>query len=105
MKIKEQNSKELVHIGSIINKVLQTCRRESGDELLQVWSLWNSAVGEVIAKNAQPAAFKETTLLVHVTSSVWIHQLQFLKKNIIIQVNDALGKELVEEMKFKIGPI
>jgi predicted nucleic acid-binding Zn ribbon protein len=42
---------------------------------------------------------------VNVTSSTWMHQLQFLKKDIIKQINHALGKELVEEIKFKIGPI
>ena len=63
------------------------------------------AVGEVIARNARPGAFKGKLLLVNVTSSTWAHQLQFLKKDIIKKVNDALGKELVEEIKFKIGPV
>ena len=101
----EKNIKEFAHIGSIISKVLKTCRYESDEELTQVWSLWDSIVGEAIAENARPAAFKGKLLLVHVTSSAWIHQLQFLKKDIIAKVNDALGKELVEEIKFKIGPV
>ncbi|MFC1813872.1 DUF721 domain-containing protein [Thermodesulfobacteriota bacterium] len=70
---------------------------------------WNdrglAVVGKAIAENARPAAFKGKMLLVHVTSSTWIHELQFLKKDIIRKVNNALGEEQVEEIKFKIGPI
>ena len=93
------------HLGSIIHKVLKTYGHESDGELAKVWGLWENTVGEAISKNARPAAFKGKILLVHVTSSPWIHQLQFLKKDIITKTNAALGKELVEEIKFKIGPL
>jgi predicted nucleic acid-binding Zn ribbon protein len=62
-------------------------------------------VGEVIAQNAKPAAFKGQILLVHVTSSSWIHQLQFLKKEMIERLNNSMGKPLIEDLKFKIGPL
>ena len=74
-------------------------------ELVQVWQVWDSLVGEVIAQNAKPAAFKGAILLVHVTSSTWVHQLQFLKKEMIERLNNALGKPLIEDLKFKIGPL
>lgn len=102
---KRKNIKEFEHIGSVINKVLKTCRHESDEELIKVWNLWNSAVGDVVAKNTRPAAFKGRLLLVHVVSSTWMHQLQFLKTDIIAKVNDALGKDMVGEIKFKIGPL
>ncbi|MGD2030357.1 MAG: DUF721 domain-containing protein [Desulfobacterales bacterium] len=103
-----KNSKNLetfVHIGNIIPNVLKTCRTDFDENLTQVWGKWSGAVGDDIAKNARPKAFKGKLLLVNVTSSTWMHQLQFLKKDIIKQINHALGKELVEEIKFKIGPI
>ena len=100
-----KNLEEFEHIGNIIHNVLKTCRSDFDENLSQVWGKWNGAVGDGIAKNAQPKAFKGKLLLVHVTSSTWMHQLQFLKKDIIKQINHALGKELVEEIKFKIGPL
>jgi len=97
--------KSVVHIGSVIEKVLKTYRHESDEELARIWSLWDGLVGDAISENARPSAFKGKLLLVHVTNSTWLHQLQFLKKDIIAKVNDAFGKELVEEIKFKIGSI
>ena len=62
-------------------------------------------VGDVIAQNARPAAFKGKILLVHVSSSTWVHQLQFLKQEMIAKLNDTFGKELISDLKFKIGPL
>jgi predicted nucleic acid-binding Zn ribbon protein len=92
-----------VHIGNIINDVIKQYRREPDFALKKVWRLWDEAVGETIAQNARPAAFKGKLLIVHVNSSAWLHQLQFLKKDLIFKLNSALGKPLVEEIKFKIG--
>jgi predicted nucleic acid-binding Zn ribbon protein len=41
--------------------------------------------------------------LVHVTSSAWIHHLQFLKKELVKRLNDDLGQPLVSDIKFKVG--
>lgn len=105
MKKDRRNKREFVHIGDIIDKAIKNYRIESDEELSHVWSLWNGLVGEAIAKNAQPAAFKGKLLLVHVTSSTWMHQLQFMKEEIKAKVNNALGKNLIKEIKFKIGSV
>jgi len=103
--VKRKNTPGVGHIGDIINHVLKTCRHDCDGDLAQVWSLWDTAVGDVIAKNTRPEAFKGKLLLVHVNSSAWMHQLQFLKKDMIDKINAALGKELVQDIKFKIGPV
>jgi len=104
MKPKKQKAK-FEHIGSILAEVLKTYRRESDADLVQVWQVWDRIVGDVIAQNAKPAAFKGKLLLVHVSSSTWIHQLQFLKQEMIAKLNNALGKTVIDDLKFKIGPL
>ena len=104
MKTKKEKA-QFVHIGRIIDDVLKTYRRESDGELIRVWHVWDSIVGQVISKNAKPAAFKGRILLVYVTSSTWIHQLQFLKEEMIAKLNESLGKSLIDDLKFKIGPV
>ncbi len=98
-----KQKKDFVHIGNIIGDVLKQYRREADGELTRVWHIWDEVVGRTIAANAQPAAFKGDLLLVHVTNPTWIHQLQFLKKDIISKLNAALDKPRVTEIKFKIG--
>jgi len=96
---------KFVHIGSIIGDVLRKYRHETDADLVEVWQIWDDIVGTVIAQNAMPAAFKGRILLVHVSSSAWVHQLQFLKKEMIAKINATVGKTLIEDLKFKIGPL
>jgi predicted nucleic acid-binding Zn ribbon protein len=102
---KKKNIKDFEHVGSIINSLLKQCRPESDRELVKVWNLWDSAVGNSIAENTMPAAFKDRLLVVHVASSTWMQHLQFFKADIIKKINDVLGGDIVEDIKFKIGPL
>jgi len=104
--MKPKNDKDFFHIGTLISNILNTCRNERPDsDMIRIWALWDKTMGVTIAENARPAAFKGQLLVVQVASSPWMQQLQFLKKDIIQKLNSALGKELVQEIKFKIGPI
>ena len=105
MSEKREKLKQAVPLGKVLNTVLSSRMRGKEAGLLQVWQHWQAAVGEVIAENARPAAFKGSLLLVHVNSSPWLYQLQFLKEEIIAKVNVALGDDLVADIKFKIGPL
>ena len=73
--------------------------------LLQVWDIWEIAAGPVIAQNAKPVALKEKLLMVHVADSSWMHELSFLKTEIIRNINGTLGDDLVENIRFTIGPV
>ncbi len=103
--VKKKQDNSIAHIGDVLAGVLKTCRSDFDGDLSQVWHLWDDAVGDLIAKNARPEAFKGRLLLVRVNSSPWMHHLQFLRKDIIRKINTALGKDLVQEIKFKIGPV
>jgi predicted nucleic acid-binding Zn ribbon protein len=96
---------DFVHIKNILDTVLKSYRSETDTGLKDVWHLWDAAVGEKIARNARPAAFKGSLLIVHVNNSTWIHQLQFLKNGLVSALNTALGKPLLKDIRFKIGPI
>jgi len=105
MENNRKNRKEFVHIGSIVNKVFRAARHDADADMMQVWNVWQGVVGNAVAENARPAAFKGNLLLVNVSSSPWLQQLQFLKADIITRLNQALKQELVKEIKFKIGPL
>ena len=104
MKTKKRKT-EFTHIGSIIDSVLKNYRDGSDGELIRVWRVWDRIVGDVISKDAKPAAFNGRILLVYVVSSTWAHHLQFSKKEVIGKLNEALGKPLIDDLKFKIGPV
>ncbi len=104
--MKRKKNKEFAHIGKLVENIMEACQRELPDsEMTRIFGLWEYAMGKRIAENTRPAAFKGNLLLVNVVSSPWMQQLQFLKNDIINNINTALGKELVREIRFKIGPV
>ena len=97
--------KKCTHVSGILADLLNKHRRESGREMIRIYELWEDIVGTVIAKNAQPVACQKRLLLVNVTSSVWIQQLQYLKGDILSRLREVSGDLFVDDIKFKIGPL
>ncbi len=91
-------------IGTILKGALGKYRRRDA-EMTRVWDLWDASVDGMIAENARPAAFKGDLLLIHVESATWIQDLQFIKEDLIRTLNQALGKPLIRDIKFKVGPL
>lgn len=69
----------------------------------RIWLVWESAVGDRIARVAHPRRFSNGTLTVGVTNSPWLQQLRFLKQEIMDAVNDRLGTQLVTDLYFTTG--
>lgn len=98
-----RNRKAFVPIGNVINKLMHQYRPLNDQQLLQVWDVWEQAVGEGIAANARPAAFKGDTLLIHVASSTWLHHMRFLEKELIDKLNASLEQPVIRSVKLKVG--
>ena len=92
-------------LSSIMETVLRRCQGGKGQNARLVWSFWDRVVGENLSRNAQPAAFKNTLLIVHVSSSVWLQELHFKKKELIEKLNQAAGSTVVEDIRFKLGAL
>jgi predicted nucleic acid-binding Zn ribbon protein len=98
------NRKNFAPLGQVIDKVVHQYRPQMDQTLIKVWDVWHAAVGDIVAENAQPAAFKRDILLVHVSNSTWLHHLRFMEKELIDNINRSLGETQVRTLKFKIGP-
>lgn len=97
--------KQMMHIGNILGNSLKSFRKGPDADMTRIWDLWDSAVGETIARNARPSAFKGSLLIIEVSSSSWLHHLSFLKCDIMTKLNSALENNLVKEITFKIGNV
>ncbi len=70
-----------------------------------VWPIWNETVGPTIARNAQPEKIRNGTLLVKVSGSTWMQQLQYMKEMIADKLNQRMGKEVVKNIFFVVGKV
>jgi len=92
-------------IGEVLDKSLKRLDPTGRLGEYGVWPIWNEAVGETIARNAQPEKIRQGTLFVKVSSPVWMQQLQYLKDTITDKINEAIGREVVKNIFFVIGKV
>ena len=92
-----------IPLGDLIHDLMHQHRPAAADHLARVWEVWSRAVGPAIARHARPGALHGRVLVVHVTNSTWLHQLRFMKIEILARLNQLLEAGLVNDIKFKIG--
>jgi len=92
-------------LGTILQQAIRASRIDVDLDAHRLWQKWEDVVGPAIGENTRPEAIKGKFLIVNVSSAPWMQQLQFLKPELIEKLNQALGKELVGDIRFKIGPV
>jgi predicted nucleic acid-binding Zn ribbon protein len=61
---------------------------------------WAEIVGERVAKHTRAISFEDGVILVEVEGSAWLHELGFLKPQLLRQLNRHLGARSVRGLKF-----
>jgi predicted nucleic acid-binding Zn ribbon protein len=92
-------------LGTVLQQAVEASGIDVDLDAYRLWQKWDEVVGPAIAQNTRPEAIKGKLLLVNVSSAPWMQQLQFLKPELIQKLNEMLGKELVENIRFQIGKV
>ncbi|KPA18148.1 protein containing DUF721 [Candidatus Magnetomorum sp. HK-1] len=96
---------EPLHIKSIVEGLMKKYSNTKGADLFQISEIWESVVGKTIANDARPWKIKGKELEIHVSGSVWLHQLNYMKADMIQKLNDRIGDTAIEKIRLKIGNI
>jgi predicted nucleic acid-binding Zn ribbon protein len=89
-------------LGSVLSRLFT---RLGLDEELAGWRVveeWPRLVGPRIAQRTRAVAFHEGTLRVEVEGSAWMHELSYLKHELIRKINRELGSERIRDVRFVI---
>jgi predicted nucleic acid-binding Zn ribbon protein len=61
---------------------------------------WPVVAGERIAKHTHAVGFRDGTLNVEVEGSAWMHELGFLRRELVRNLNRHLGADVVRDVRF-----
>ncbi len=100
---RRSSQRRLQSIGEILLPALKKRGLAARPEKSALLKLWPKAVGKQIAAQTKPDGWREGTLFVKTTSSVWVQQLHFMKEDIRQKINDLSGKQTVKEIMFTVG--
>lgn len=94
------------HIRDVLNAVIGDLEQKDKKEKRYIFNIWDSVVGEEIAKHTKLQKMKGNKLFVIVDHATWAYELTQRHKPVLIKrINDALGSEKIENIYFKIGDI
>jgi len=91
--------------GDVIQAVLERAGIEEGFRRHSALMYWDDIVGDKIARKARPRELEGKTLLVDVTSSAWVHELSYLKNDIIRELNQRVGGGAIDRIIFLVGEV
>jgi len=66
-------------------------------------SEWSALVGPRVARHSRAVAFRDGLLHVEVEGSAWMHELGFLKRELVRTLNEHLGAECVKDVRFQVA--
>ena len=89
-----------------LSHVLTRLLKQLGlEDELQGWRAvedWARVVGPRVARHARAIGFEHGVLRVEVDGSAWMHELGYLKQELIRAVNRELGSDRVREVRFVV---
>lgn len=92
-------------IGGVINQVITKLDAKTHGQREDVVKAWEGAIEKDAAGHTKPVAMKKNILTVEVDSSTWLYVLNLKKKSILASMQKSVGKEKVEDIRFRIGEI
>ena len=88
------------HIAKSLKESLKKAGLYQGVKNIKVLELWPKVVGEKIANKTEANDIKNGTLFVEVSNSTWRQELLFKHQDIIKELNNRLGKNTIQEIRF-----
>ena len=87
-------------INTAIKKAIQKAGIEKALKQQQAVFVWPKVVGKKIGKVTSAEGVKKGVLTIKTDSSVWRQELQMQKEEIILKINEKIGKQTIKEIKF-----
>lgn len=92
-------------LGDSLKKSLKGLGLEKKIREKRIVYLWDKLRQGELINHTQGAYFKNGILFVTVSSPIWSQQLIFLKNNLIRQINQELGGNILKDLRFQCGTI
>ena len=79
-------------IGDFLDVILKKRGLAAQISRTDILDSWDSVTGNKIAEVTEAKAVQEATLFVDVQSSVWLNELNFIKKTLLARINRGLPR-------------
>ena len=92
-------------IGTILLNSLKKTRLDKRLMEARIFVNYELMVGKKISEISKPTFIQNNTLFIGVENHVWIHQLHYLKPELMDRINSNLPRPLVKDIRFQVCDI
>jgi len=90
-------------IGGTIQDLLAHLDTGGHFDLVRLIRLWPEIVGETIARRTEVISLKFHTVVVKVSTAMWIQELNLMRPQILSRIKAAMHSDAVREIRFVQG--
>jgi predicted nucleic acid-binding Zn ribbon protein len=87
-------------LAAILPGVLKDLRLDEAAAGWRAVAEWPVLAGERIAKRTRAVAFRDGVMTIEVEGSAWMHELGFLKRELVRRANQLAGANVVRDVRF-----
>ena len=92
-------------VSEILEKIFNKSHHNKKYREAQLVHIWERVVGKKLALYTYPQKIENECLICIVGNSAWLHEIQFMKQDIMKKINDVMQKRMVRNIYFKLGQI
>ncbi|MHB8764999.1 MAG: DciA family protein [Deferrisomatales bacterium] len=92
-------------LAGLVDELLRRAEASFPDQAHRLWTVWEQALGPQVAARAYPLSFRSGRLTVAVPTAAWMQELSFLRETMRKSLNQALGAEVVREVRVRLATI
>jgi len=89
-------------LSGLLPRVLRQLGLEEGLLGWRAVEEWGEIVGPRIASHTRAVSFRDGVLQIEVDGSAWMHELGFLKRDLVRKVNRHLGSARVRDVRLVV---
>lgn len=86
-------------IGGPLADLLRSLGLEKPMEGWEAVECWPETVGERVAAHAKAVNFRDGVLFVEVDTAAWMNELAYLRRRMVNDLNEKLGRKTVTEIR------
>ena len=87
-------------VATVLSEVFRQLGLDKTAEGWRAVADWPVVAGVRIARRSRAVSFRDGALIVEVEGSAWMHELGFLKPELVRNLNRHLGADVVRDVRF-----
>ena len=87
-------------LAAILPALLKELRLDEAAAGWRAVADWPALAGERIAKRTRAVGFRDGVMTIEVEGSAWMHELGFLKRELVRRANQQVGANVVRDVRF-----